>query len=66
VVEQMLRQLPPRQRLAVVLRFQADLTMAEVAQAMGCALGTAKSTLHAALENMRLDAPQGEEGFDEH
>jgi RNA polymerase sigma-70 factor, ECF subfamily len=55
VVEDALRSLPPRQRLAVVLRFHADLTMAEVGKAMGCSEGTVKSTLHAALERLRID-----------
>ena len=51
----MLDTLPPRQRLAVTLRYLCDLPIAEVASAMGCAVGTAKATLHAALANMRVD-----------
>lgn len=54
-IAEALRRLPERQRLAVVLRFVGDLTVAEVAQAMGCASGTVKSTLHAALKAMRVD-----------
>jgi len=50
-----IEQLPPRQRLAVTLRFYADLPLADVADAMGCAIGTAKSTLHAALRRLRID-----------
>jgi RNA polymerase sigma factor (sigma-70 family) len=46
--------LPARQRTAVVLRFLADLSVAEIAEAMGCAEGTVKSTLHSALDRMRL------------
>ena len=45
--------LPPRQRQAVVLRYLADLPIADVADAMGCAIGTVKATLHQAMRNMR-------------
>jgi RNA polymerase sigma factor (sigma-70 family) len=51
--------LPERQRLAVVLRYLADLPLADVAAAMGCAVGTVKSTIHAAL--VHLEADLGEE-----
>jgi len=36
--------LPPRQRTAIVLRYFLDLPESEVAAAMKCSLGTAKST----------------------
>lgn len=52
-VEHALRALPPRQRLAVVLRFHADLTVPEVSRAMRCSEGTVKSTLHSALDRLR-------------
>ena len=54
--------LPPRQREAVTLRFLADLPVADIARAMGCRQGTVKSTLHAALANLRveLDHSEGE------
>jgi RNA polymerase sigma-70 factor (ECF subfamily) len=55
VVERALDQLAPRQRLAVVLRFHADLTVPEVSRAMRCSEGTVKSTLHTALERLRID-----------
>jgi RNA polymerase sigma-70 factor (ECF subfamily) len=55
VIERALRALPPRQRLAVVLRFHADLTVPEVGRAMRCSEGTVKSTLHAALGHLRVD-----------
>lgn len=54
-VERALRTLAPRQRLAVVLRFHADLTVPEVSRAMRCSDGTVKSTLHTALERLRVD-----------
>jgi RNA polymerase sigma factor (sigma-70 family) len=50
-----LEHLSPRQRLVVVLRYLADLSTAEVAEAMGCAEGTVKSTLHSALRSMRVE-----------
>jgi RNA polymerase sigma-70 factor (ECF subfamily) len=47
--------LPERQRTAIVLRYFADLPLADVAAAMGCALGTVKSTLHAALARLQVE-----------
>jgi RNA polymerase sigma-70 factor (sigma-E family) len=37
--------LPTRQREAVVLRYYADLSEADVAEALGCSVGTVKSQL---------------------
>lgn len=50
-----LARLTPRQRLAVVLRYLADLSTRQVADAMGCAEGTVKSTLHTALRTLRVE-----------
>jgi RNA polymerase sigma-70 factor (sigma-E family) len=55
VVEGLLERLPPRQRAAIVLRYLGDLTVPEVARALGCAEGTVKSTLHDALRNLRVE-----------
>ena len=41
-----LRELPPKQREALVLRFYGDLTEADIAAAMGCSQGAVKSHLH--------------------
>jgi RNA polymerase sigma factor (sigma-70 family) len=54
-LEYLLAQLPERQRVAIVLRYVADLTLAETAEAMGCAVGTVKSTLHSALARLRVE-----------
>lgn len=48
-----LRELPPRQRAAVVLRYYEDLTEAQTAEALGCAVGTVKSQVSAALRSLR-------------
>jgi RNA polymerase sigma-70 factor (ECF subfamily) len=44
--------LPERQRIAVALRYVADLTTVEMAEAMGTAEGTVGSTLHAARRTL--------------
>lgn len=47
--------LAPRQRAVVVLRYLAGLSISEVAQALHCAEGTVKSTLHTALGRLRVE-----------
>lgn len=57
------RQLPTRQRTAVVLRYVADLTESEIAQVMGVTRSTVSSALAAAHRSLgRLLA----DGDDEH
>jgi RNA polymerase sigma-70 factor (ECF subfamily) len=53
--------LPPRQREAVVLRYLADLPLADVAAAMDCAIGTVKATLHQAMRSMRIELDDTED-----
>jgi len=45
--------LPPRQRAVVVLRYYEGLSEKEIADALGCAPGTVKSTASAALRSLR-------------
>jgi RNA polymerase sigma-70 factor (ECF subfamily) len=49
-----LRQLPPRERVAMALRYVADLTTDEIATAMRVAPGTVGSTLHAARRRLAI------------
>ncbi|GAA4994303.1 SigE family RNA polymerase sigma factor [Streptomyces siamensis] len=51
-LEAALAQLPPRQRAAVVLRYYQDLPEKQVAEALGCPVGTARS--HASRGVARL------------
>jgi RNA polymerase sigma-70 factor (sigma-E family) len=55
-----LRQLPPRQRAVVVLRYWDDLTDAQIAAALGCSPGTVRSQLSRALARLRADPVLGE------
>ena len=56
----LLRELPPRQRTAVVLRYWEELTEAEAAQAMGCSAGTVKSAASRGLRRLRELGGPGE------
>jgi RNA polymerase sigma-70 factor (sigma-E family) len=58
--------LSQRQRSMLVLRYFADLSEAQTADALGCSLGTVKSTTSRALERLReamaeaeMDGPAG-------
>jgi RNA polymerase sigma-70 factor (sigma-E family) len=55
--------LPPRQRAVLVLRYFADLPEAEVADILGCSLGTVKSTASRGLARLEhVLAPDHEQG----
>jgi RNA polymerase sigma factor (sigma-70 family) len=49
------RELPPRQRSAVVLRFLADLAHRDIASAMGCSEEAARRSLHEGLARLRKE-----------
>jgi RNA polymerase sigma factor (sigma-70 family) len=48
-----LASLPERQRLAIFLRYYADLDYAGIAEALGISRGTVSATLHAAHSNLQ-------------
>ena len=52
-----LTDLPPRMRAAVVLRHIDDLSVQEVADALGCSSGTVKSQTARGLEKLRAALP---------
>lgn len=49
----LVKELPPRQRAVVVLRYYEDLSEAEIARVLGCAPGTVKSQASDALRRLR-------------
>jgi RNA polymerase sigma factor (sigma-70 family) len=51
----MLRRLPDRQRIALVLRFYEDLPEREIADLLGCRPGTVKSLIHRGLARVRKE-----------
>jgi RNA polymerase sigma-70 factor, ECF subfamily len=57
------RSLPPLQRQVVVLHYYLDLSVSEVASALGCAEGTVKTSLHRARRALAaaLDERTGED-----
>lgn len=50
-----LRRLPDRQRMAVVLRFYEDLSEAEIAELLDCRPGTVKSLIHRGLAKVKKE-----------
>ena len=59
---ELLRGLPRRQREVVVLRYLADRSEQETADALGCSTGTVKQHAHRGLASLRsslIDAPGG-------
>jgi RNA polymerase sigma factor (sigma-70 family) len=54
-VQGALRSLTARQRAVLVLRVFDDLSEAQVAQVLDCAVGTVKSTLAHAVARLRKD-----------
>ncbi len=54
VVLEAVRNLPPRQRMSIVLRYYLDLPEAEVAVLMGCSTGTVKSQVAKAKQTLAV------------
>jgi RNA polymerase sigma-70 factor (sigma-E family) len=59
VLSRALAEVAPRQRVVLVLRIWADLSIEDTAKAMGCSTGTVKSQLARALATMRAVVPAG-------
>jgi RNA polymerase sigma-70 factor, ECF subfamily len=49
------------ERVAIVLRFEADMTVPEIARVTGAREGTVKSRLHHALRKLRMALDEGDE-----
>jgi RNA polymerase sigma-70 factor (sigma-E family) len=58
VLASALRQLTPKQRSVLYLRFYEDMSETETAKMLGCAIGTVKSQTHDALAKLRSVAPE--------
>ncbi|HEX6870476.1 MAG TPA: SigE family RNA polymerase sigma factor [Micromonosporaceae bacterium] len=52
-LEQMLARLTKRQRAVLILRYYEDLAEADVAEILGCGVGTVRSQTHRALARLR-------------
>jgi RNA polymerase sigma factor (sigma-70 family) len=50
-----LSRLPPRQRMALALRYVHDLSDAQIAAALGCRVGTVHALLSRGRRSLRLD-----------
>jgi RNA polymerase sigma-70 factor (sigma-E family) len=50
-----IKRLPPRQRACVALRYYEDLPEAEIAEVLGCSIGTVKSQLSRASARLRKE-----------
>lgn len=57
------RRLPPRQRAAVVLRYFGDLDDAAVAASLGCSVGTVRSQISRALNQLRVVAISNDDSW---
>lgn len=53
LIERAVRRLPDRQREVLSLRYFGEMRLEEIAEALGCPLGTVKSNLHKAVNGLR-------------
>lgn len=53
VLMDVLRDLPPKQRAVIVLRYWEDLSEAQTAEVLGCTVGTVKSQASKAMAKLR-------------
>lgn len=60
-IRRALATLPPRQRAVLVLRYLDDATEAQVAEMLGCSVGTVKSQSARGLDKLRslIESPEG-------
>ena len=49
----LIARLPEKHRRIILLRFYEDASLPDMAQVLGCPVGTVKSRLHHALEKLR-------------
>ncbi len=61
-LERLVDGLPDRARMAVILRFQEEMEIGEIAETMGMPTGSVKSTLHRALALLREKLERSLEG----
>lgn len=52
---ELLAQLPPRQRAAIVLRFYEDLPYDQIASELGVSVGTVKAQVSTGLQRLRIN-----------
>ena len=62
VLDDAFEQLTPDHRIALVLRYYADLTVDQIAERVGVPPGTVKSRIHVGVERMRAAMGDGRQG----
>jgi RNA polymerase sigma-70 factor, ECF subfamily len=61
-LERLVQSLPPRARLVLILRYQEDLELGEIAELVGLPVNTVKSSLHRALAFLRAKMARANHG----